>query len=108
MIISNTLLMSGAPLILTIVISVIVSLGIGAGAGFVLNKFLYGKKIEGSKAQANKILEDAYAQAKNIKQQAQGNRKIERLSNKTKTAAFRHKPRIRIPAYTETIEIRPR
>ena len=67
--ISSTMLMSGAPLILTIVISVIVALGVGAGAGFVLNKFLYGKKIEGSKAQANKILEDAYAQAKNIKQQ---------------------------------------
>ena len=69
MIISNTLLMSGAPLILTIVISVVVSLGIGAGAGFVLNKVLYNKKVENSKAQANKILEDAYAQAKNIKQQ---------------------------------------
>ena len=67
--VSSTMLMSGAPLILTIVISVIVALGVGAGAGFVLNKFLYGKKIEGSKAQANKILEDAYAQAKNIKQQ---------------------------------------
>ena len=61
--------MSGAPLILTIVISVVVSLGIGAGAGFVLNKVLYNKKVENSKAQANKILEDAYAQAKNIKQQ---------------------------------------
>lgn len=69
MIISNTLLMSGAPLILTIVISVVASLGIGAGAGFVLNKVLYNKKVENSKAQANKILEDAYAQAKNIKQQ---------------------------------------
>ena len=67
--ISNTMLMSGAPLILTIVISILVSLGVGAGVGFVLNKILYGKKIEGSKAQANKILEDAYAQAKNIKQQ---------------------------------------
>ena len=69
MIISNTLLMSGAPLILTIVISVVVALGVGAGAGFVLNKVLYNKKVENSKAQANKILEDAYAQAKNIKQQ---------------------------------------
>ena len=67
--ISNTMLMSGAPLILTIVISVIVALGLGAGAGFVLNKVLYNKKVENSKAQANKILEDAYAQAKNIKQQ---------------------------------------
>ncbi len=67
--ISSTMLMSGAPLILTIVISVIVALGVGAGAGFVLNKVLYNKKVESSKAQANKILEDAYAQAKNIKQQ---------------------------------------
>ena len=67
--ISSTMLMSGAPLILTIVISVVVALGLGAGAGFVLNKVLYNKKVENSKAQANKILEDAYAQAKNIKQQ---------------------------------------
>ena len=64
MIISNTLLMGGAPLILTIVISVLVALGVGTGAGFVLNKVLYNKKVQNSKAQANKILEDAYAQAK--------------------------------------------
>lgn len=63
------LALSGAPLILTIVISVILSLGVGVGAGFVLNKVLYSKKVDNSKAQANKILEDAYAQAKTIKQQ---------------------------------------
>ena len=57
--ISSTMLMSGAPLILTIVISILVSLGVGAGVGFVLNKILYNKKVENSKAQANKILEDA-------------------------------------------------
>lgn len=67
--ISQMLALSGAPLILTIVISVILSLGVGVGAGFVLNKVLYNKKVENSKAQANKILEDAYAQAKTIKQQ---------------------------------------
>ena len=67
--ISQVLALSGAPLILTIVISVILALGVGVGAGFVLNKVLYNKKVESSKAQANKILEDAYAQAKIIKQQ---------------------------------------
>ena len=67
--ISPVLALSGAPLILTIVISVILALGVGVGAGFVLNKVLYNKKVESSKAQANKILEDAYAQAKIIKQQ---------------------------------------
>ena len=63
------LALSGAPLIFTILASVVGSLAIGVGAGFVLNKVLYGKKVENSKAQANKILEDAYAQAKVIKQQ---------------------------------------
>lgn len=67
--ISQMLALSGTPLILTIVISVILALGVGVGAGFVLNKVLYNKKVESSKAQANKILEDAYAQAKTIKQQ---------------------------------------
>ena len=44
--ISSTMLMSGAPLILTVVISVLVALGVGAVAGFVLNKVLYNKKVE--------------------------------------------------------------
>ncbi len=69
MISSKLLALSGAPLILTIVISVIVALGLGIVAGVVLNKILYNKKVQNSKAQANKILEDAYAQAKIIKQQ---------------------------------------
>ena len=65
----NLLALSGAPLIFTIVISVLLSLGVGIGAGFVLNKILYNKKVQNSRAQANKILEDAYAQAKTIKKQ---------------------------------------
>ena len=69
MISSKLLALSGAPLILTIVISVIVALGLGIVAGVVLNKILYNKKVQNSKAQANKILEYAYAQAKIIKQQ---------------------------------------
>ena len=55
-------------LILAIVL-ITLALIIGVGGGYYLNHILVNKKIQKSKEQANKILEDAYAQAKNIKQQ---------------------------------------
>ena len=47
----------------------IVALAIGGVGGYFLNRVIVAKKVQNSKDQANKILEDAYAQAKNIKQQ---------------------------------------
>ena len=44
-------------------------LAIGGVGGYFLNRVIVSKKVQNSKDQANKILEDAYAQAKNIKQQ---------------------------------------
>ena len=59
---------AGVSSILVIVLS-IVALIVGVAGGYGLNYFISKKKIQNSKEQANKILEDAYAQAKNIKQQ---------------------------------------
>lgn len=55
-------------IVLAIVLPIIALL-IGVGGGYLLNQLLSNKKIQNSKEQATKILEDAYAQAKNIKQQ---------------------------------------
>ena len=59
---------TGVSSILVVVLS-IVALIVGVAGGYVLNYFISKKKLQNSKEQANKILEDAYAQAKNIKQQ---------------------------------------
>jgi len=59
---------AGVSSILVIVLT-IVALVVGVAGGYGLNYFISKKKIQNSKEQANKILEDAYAQAKNIKQQ---------------------------------------
>lgn len=52
-----------------VVILPILALILGCAGGYFLNRVIVGKKVQDSKDQANKILEDAYAQAKNIKQQ---------------------------------------
>jgi len=52
-----------------VIVLTIVALVVGVAGGYGLNYFISKKKIQNSKEQANKILEDAYAQAKNIKQQ---------------------------------------
>ncbi|MBQ8430499.1 MAG: ribonuclease Y [Clostridia bacterium] len=54
--------------ILAIVLPII-ALAVGFGGGYFLTRFIDNKKLKNNKEQANKILEDAYAQAKNIKQQ---------------------------------------
>ena len=59
---------AGVSSILVIVLT-IVALLVGVAGGYGLNYFISKKKVQNSKDQANKILEDAYAQAKNIKQQ---------------------------------------
>lgn len=59
---------AGVSSILVVVLS-IVALLVGVAGGYGLNYFISKKKVQNSKEQANKILEDAYAQAKNIKQQ---------------------------------------
>ena len=65
---SSMLGATGVSSILVIVLT-IVALAVGVAGGYGLNYFIVKKKIQNSKEQANKILEDAYAQAKNIKQQ---------------------------------------
>lgn len=52
-----------------VVILPIIALILGCVGGYFLNRVIVGKKLQNSKDEANKILEDAYAQAKNIKQQ---------------------------------------
>lgn len=62
------MLMANVSSILAVVLPII-ALAIGGAGGYFLNRVIVSKKIQNSKDQANKILEDAYAQAKNIKQQ---------------------------------------
>ena len=65
---SINLLGAGVSSILVVILPIL-ALALGCVGGYFLNRVIVGKKIQNSKAQANKILEDAYAQAKNIKQQ---------------------------------------
>lgn len=65
---SISLLGASVSSILAIILP-IVALAIGGVGGYFLNRVIVAKKVQNSKDQANKILEDAYAQAKNIKQQ---------------------------------------
>ena len=65
---SNSLLLSVAPYVL-----VLVSLGtaiIGVVAGIWIETFFIAKKTSKNKAQALKIIEDAYAEAKTVKREA--------------------------------------
>lgn len=55
--------------ILVVILPTIIALILGCIGGYFLNRVIVGKKLQNSKDEANKILEDAYAQAKNIKQQ---------------------------------------
>lgn len=65
---SISLLGASVSSILAIILPII-ALAIGGVGGYFLNRVIVSKKVQNSKDQANKILEDAYAQAKNIKQQ---------------------------------------
>ena len=67
--ISNTSMLLVVPTWLTIIL-IVVGLGLGTVAGFVVSKSVSNKKLDKSRKTATKILEDAYAEAKIVKKDA--------------------------------------
>ena len=67
--ISNLSLLGAIPGYVVVIISVVV-LAVGGGAGLFLSQILLKKKVNKANNDAAKIIEDAYAQAKNIKRES--------------------------------------
>ncbi len=67
--ISNLSLLGAVPGYVVVIISVVV-LAVGGGAGLFLSQILLKKKVNKANNDAAKIIEDAYAQAKNIKRES--------------------------------------
>jgi len=64
------LLSTATPLVIAIIVTLVVALPVGIVLGWFIFKSVSAKKINSSKQNATKIIEDAYEEAKSVKRQA--------------------------------------